>query len=609
MTGVARATGPVAARMRERRPAPRFLERAMRALACSIACFVAAFGAHADPTKILRVAVFDIDTLDPQQYSDHPSFSVIQALFEPAFEWDYLSRTPKLTPLTAAAPARIDDAGRTWTIRLKRGIRFVDDPAFLGKPRELVAEDYVYAYKRWLDPNLRRGGQPVLTDLIVGARPVVDAAKRSGRLDYDAPIEGLRALDRHTLRIRLREPNFPAVEDMLGMVGAVAREVVEAAGGDIRERPVGTGPYRLREWKRGSRLLLVANPDYREAGFPASTDPGDAALVASMRGRRVPFAGAVEVHVIDEDATRLLAFERGDLDFIELRGEIATRLLAGGDLAPAVAARGVTRQVHVEPFLFSFYFNMKDPVLGGTSREKVALRRAIAMGFDTERFTRVVMAGQAIPASQIAPPGTTGHDPAFASASMHDPAAANALLDRFGYGTRDPDGYRRGPDGRPLTITLSLRTGGISRDLQTLWRSNLHALGLRAAFETAPFQEIIRNVELGRFQMYHGGYGGSPSGYNEFAQLHGVEPQRVNVVGFADADYDRAAAAFLRAADETGRIEAARTMNAVARAYMPMLPAYFRLESAYVQPWLAGFRPQRFSTYWKYLDVDTAKRR
>ena len=76
----------------------------LRALFAAFACCVALAAGAADPTKVLRIAQFDIDTLDPQQYADDPSFQVVMALFEPLYEWDYLSPTPKLVPLTAAGP-------------------------------------------------------------------------------------------------------------------------------------------------------------------------------------------------------------------------------------------------------------------------------------------------------------------------------------------------------------------------------------------------------------------------------------------------------------------------------------------------------------------------
>jgi ABC-type transport system substrate-binding protein len=579
------------------------------ALLALFACGIAFAASAADPAKVLRIAQFDIDTLDPQQYSDDPSFQVIMAIFEPLYEWDYLSPTPKLTPLTAAAPPEVTDGGRVWTIRLKRGILFADDPAFKGRPRELVAEDYVYSFKRWLDPNGRRAGNPILTDLILGARPVVEAAKRTGKFDFDAPIEGLRALDRHTLQIRMREPDYPNLRDVLGFVGAASREVVEAAGPDVRTRAVGTGPFRVKEWKRGSRLTLEANPGYREAYFPESDRKEDAALVRSMKGRRIPFVGTVEINIIDEDITRLLLFEQGGLDFVLLRGEIATRLLADGKLKPEYAARGIARVVIAEPFLFSLYFNTRDPVLGGMTNERIALRRAIALGWDTDTLIRVVLAGQAIPANQMIPPGVGGHDPMLPVKSLYDSATATALLDRVGYDKRDPDGFRKAPDGSRLMLRLSLRTGGIMREVQTLWKKNMEAIGLRTEFNVAPFQEIIKDLEKGKFQMYLGGFGGSPSGYNEHAQLHGRQPQRVNTVQFANADYDRAAEAFLRSASDEEQIAAARTMSGIARTYMPLLPMYFRLESNYVQPWLEGFRPGVFSSYWKYLDVDPARRK
>ena len=581
----------------------------VRALIVILACALA-FAAHAaDPAKVLRIAQYDIDTLDPQQYSDDPSFQVIMAIFEPVYEWDYLSPTPKLSPLTAAAPAEVTDGGRVWTIRLKRGILFTDDPAFKGKPRELVAEDYVYSYKRWLDPNGRRAGNPILTDLILGARPVVEAAKRAGKFDFDAPVEGLRALDRYTLQIRMREPDYPNLRDMLSFCGAVAREVVEAAGPDLRARAVGTGAYRVKEWKRGSRLTLEANPGYREAYFPESDRKEDAELVRSMKGKRVPLAGTVEVNFIDEELTRLLLFEQGGLDFVQLRGEIATRLLADGKVKPEYAARGITRAVIAEPFLFSLYFNTRDPVVGGMTNERIALRRAIALGWDADTLIRIVLAGQAIPANQMVPPGVGGHDPELPVKSLYDPATARALLDRFGYDKRDADGFRRAPDGKRLTLTLSLRTGGIMREVQTLWKKNMEAIGLRTEFNVAPFQEIIKDLEKGKFQMYQGGFGGSPSGYNEHSQLHGRQPQRVNTVQFANAEYDRAAEGFLKSPSDEEQLAAARTMSAIARTYMPLLPVYFRLESNYVQPWLQGFRPGVFSSYWKYLDIDLARRK
>ena len=327
----------------------------------------------ADPAKILRVASADIETLDPHQYNDSPSFDVISAIFEGLYEWDYLASPAKLNPVGAVALPEVTDSGKTWTIRVRPGVLFTPDPAFAGKPREATAEDYVYSLKRWLDPNLRRWGDAIVTDLIVGARPVVDAAKQAGvAMDYDHPIAGLRALDRYTIQLKLTQPNYPTVEQVLTTC-VIAREVVAAAGRDIRTRPVGTGPYRLKEWKRGSRVVLEANPAYRAVRFPESSDPALAPMIKTMRGRALPQVGVVEINVIEEDVTRLLEFERGRLDFVDLRGEIASRMLVGGKLKPEYAARGIQRLVFPEPYLFTITLNVADPTLGGMGNDRVAL--------------------------------------------------------------------------------------------------------------------------------------------------------------------------------------------------------------------------------------------
>jgi ABC-type transport system substrate-binding protein len=563
----------------------------------------------ADPNKVLRVASPDVDTLDPQQATTIPAQRVIQAIFEGLYNWDYLNTPAGLAPVTATAPPEISDGGKTWRINLKPGIHFTDDPAFHRKARELIADDYIYAMKRRLDPNLSRGGDTVMTDLIIGARAAVDAAKRPGsKFDYDRPIEGLRALGRYALQIKLNAINYPSVQVFL-TVQAVAREVVEAAGGDIRTHPVGTGPYRLREWKRGSKIVLEANPDYRPLKFPASSNPADAEMQRSMRGRGLPQIGVIDISIIEEDTTLLLEFERGALDYVELRAEVANRLLADDKLKPEYAARGIVRHAFIEPFLFFVDFNMEDPVVGGMSNDKIALRRAIAMGLNTQNLIDVVYAGQGQPANQMIPPGVSGHDPTVSTRSLHDPAAAQALLDRFGYKNRDAGGYRKTPDGKPLTVVLSLRAAAISREMQTLWKRDMDVIGIRIDFRVAPFQDFVKDLIAGKYQMSAAGFGGIPTGDGILELLDSRQPPFANQSRFKSAEYDQWVDRFLKSPAPPEQIAAARRMNEMARAYMPLLPTIFRRENDFVQPWLLGYRPQVFSTYWQFMDIDLDRRK
>jgi ABC-type transport system substrate-binding protein len=248
-------------------------------------------------------------------------------------------------------------------------------------------------------------------------------------------------------------------------------------------------------------------------------------------------------------------------------------------------------------------------VLGGMSNERIALRRAIALALDTQTLVKIVYAGQALPANQLVPPGVGGHDSTLPVKPLYDPGSARALLDRFGYKDLDADGYRKAPGGKPLTLVLMLRSGAISREIQTLFKRSLDAVGLRTDFHVTPFQDAIKELEKGQFQMYFGGFGGSPSGYPELLQLYSKQPQRINVSQFKLPEYDRAAEEFLRSGTETEQIAAGRRMSELARTYMPELPVIFRLENDFVQPWLLGFRSPIFGTYWKYLDIDLAQRR
>ena len=167
---------------------------------------------------------------------------------------------------------------------IKPGIYFADDPAFKGKKRELVAADYVYSMKRVLDPKLRASQIAELEPHVVGAEEAVATARKAGKFDYDAPIEGMqgaRPLHLPGEAQRSRSTSSSTTFADCRIACAVAREVVEHYGEDVGAHPVGTGPYRLAFWKRSSKIVLEANPNYprgvlrRRARRRRRARPGD----------------------------------------------------------------------------------------------------------------------------------------------------------------------------------------------------------------------------------------------------------------------------------------------------------------------------------------------
>jgi len=565
----------------------------------------------ADMNKVLRIASSDITSLDPQQGTDLYSTRVASAIFEALYEFEYLSTGSKAVPNTAEAMPVVTDDGKTWTIRLKKGIRFTDDPAFKGKPRELVAADYAYSIRRSIDPNLRGGGDPSLSDLIVGARPVVDAARKAGgKFDYDAPIEGLQTPDTYTLVIRLAHPDYTLLERLAGLPAmAVAREVVDASGADIMRHPVGTGPYRLKEWRPASRVVLEANPNYRKVVFPENADAPQQELVRSMRGKALPSIGRIEISIIEESQPEILAFTQGDLDYMALGGDDTKRVMENGKLRPDLAARGVRHLRFGSPSITFTYFNLDDPTVGGYSNAQIALRRAIGMGFNVDEMIRVLFAGNALPANQLLPPGVSGYDPSLPAKSIYDPVAARALLDRFGFKDRDGDGYRETPDGKPLTVVRGTLPESWYREADTLWKKNMDAIGIRMKVEQQTFAELLNLSRAGKLPMFNLGYRSlEPSGYQILQTLWSKSPRDTNPSQFHNVEYDAAYEQFLRTPAGPARIALARKMSQVSQAYMPMILHTYGVGNVLYYPWVLGYWPSPFGFSWKYLDIDVGLR-
>jgi ABC-type transport system substrate-binding protein len=567
----------------------------------------------ADMSKTIHVAFNSAENgLDPQAVYDSYSFYVCHAIFDPLYTYDYFARPVRLVPNTAAGLPQITDGGRTFTVKVRPGIYFADDPAFKGKKRELTAEDYVFTIKRIFDPKVRSYWLYLFDHRLVGLDEALERARKTDRFDYDQKIEGLQALDRYTLRLRFKEPYY-AFQYWLSYDGlaAVAREVVEAYKDDsnrVMEHPVGTGPYRLKAWTRGQKIVLEANPGYRDETYsvPGSgSEPGDAAIAKANAGKKLPIVGRIEATIMEEALPRLLAFNSGQLDLLEVPPSIADNVLRDGKLLPEYVKRGGILHRKVDPALSFWFFNLDDPVIGGYTPEKIALRRAIALGYDRQAEIDQVRHGQGVLASQLVPPGIPGHDPSLLAKSAYDPAAARALLDKFGYKDRDGDGYRELPDGKPLTIVKASTPEAVDRTVNELWKKNMDAIGIRITFFTQKWPELNKMSEAGQLQMWGLSWIASVPDPESFATpLFSETIGTMNDARFRLPEFDRAYRAALLLPDGPQRTALYRKMSELVQNYTPWILGMNAYGNVVVQPWLKGYKQSPFQVHeWKYYDV------
>lgn len=538
------------------------------------------------PEKVLRTYITTSETgLDPAVASDIASLTLLENLFDPLLRYEYAARPVKLRGNTTTGMPVVADKGLSYTFTLKKGVYFSPDPAFKGQKREVTAADYVYTIKRLYDPGLKSPWLSLFEGKIAG-----DAALKQA-FGYDKEIDGLKALDRYTLRIRLSAPDNNFLFYLATPAsGVVAREVIEAYPGQAGNHPVGSGPFKVGEWKRSDRIVLLANRD---------------------NGQAQPLVDRIEVKVAEEFQGRVLGFLSGQYDYLEQVPEGMTDVvIQDGKLKPELTARGM--QLTRFPVLQTYYMwmNVEDPVIGGYGKDKVALRRAIALSYNNAEDIALLKKGFAIRAESPLPPNVLGYDASYRSPVSYDKALAIALLERYGYTGRDADGFRRAPDGQPLTLTMhsEATVGGRLRD--EVWRKALNAIGLRVVFKTDKKTEIIKASRNGKVQMFEANWiADFPDGDNFYQLLYGPNSGRANYARFNLPAYNQKYEQARALPDSPGRQKLYVELNQLIHAYNPWVPLTHPISADIRHSWLKNYtrHPVELTT-WRYLDIDLAER-
>ena len=597
------------------KPKLRTLMHSMLIGSVLIGSSVAAWAANpADPKKVLRTIFPVAETgFDPAFTHDSYSAKVHSVIFETLYSYDYMASPVKLIPKTAAAMPEVSADGLTYTIKLKKGIYFADDPVFGGKKRELTSYDYAYSFKRLLDPVIHSPNSWLFDGRIKGIEPLIKDAEKTRKFDYDRKFEGIQTPDRYTLVIKLNNPdqNFPMILAH-SPAAAVAREVIEKykdKAGAVMGRPIGTGPYMLSRWTPASRIILKANPNFRgEVWNYTPSTPEDQKVAAKLKGMPMPQVGVIDIQIVEEAQSRWLAFKKNETDLIEVEAENALQALENGKLKPEFANKGIQLSRIADPLIAYQYWNMQNPVVGGFSKEKIALRRAMAMAFNADNFISVIMKGDAARLEQLIPPGVVGYSPNYKYSIPYSVKAANMLLDRYGYKV-GKDGYRTLPNGKPLAIELISRPDTRSQQTAEFWNKTLESIKIKMDGKAMPFAEALK-LEKQCKTMFKGSawIADYPDADNFMQLFYGKNIHVTNNGCFAHPEYDRLYVKAQRMAPGPERDALYRQMSRIIEVNMAIMPIYTVYRNVLTQPKVIGFKKHPIlSSEWPFIDIDLKK--
>lgn len=581
------------------------------------------YAGQPDDGTLHVVLISEMNGFDPTKAEEEISNICVYNFFDQLYEYHNLKRPFELRPCLAAEMPRISADGKTFTIPLKRGVRFHDDPCFPGgKGREMLASDVVYCFKRLMDARVHSPGTWILEGKIVGLDEFAKASEAGfgalapGSLEHGyPPVAGLQAPDRHTFEIQLVEP-YRELTWVLAMayLSVYPPEAITHYGRAFGEHPVSTGPYLLESYERAQRMILVRNPGYREDLAPSDGSPEDEALGRLKHaGKRLPLNDRVIATVIKEDTPAWLYFMTGQLDRagipkdnFEAAIDLATEKLKG-----PLHERGV--QLDKDPRIEVIYdgFNFQDPVVGTPAGAKgLAIRRAMSLAQD-EEWARIHLYNRRV--SRVDGPVLREfpeHDPAFRNPWKRRPDEtmeqardrARALLAEAGY-----------PGGAGIpTITVDVQDTSTAEQFFVAFQSDMRTIGLRVEAFRAAWPEMMRRQRLSQFQLTGLSWGADYPEAQNFLQLF-WGPNKApgpNAANYENPAYDAlyVQASKLEPGPERTRIY--REMQRIVTDDAVWIFRFRREQWTVRQPWLSGYRYNDISAKsYKYSHVDSAKRR
>jgi len=584
-----------------------------------------------------------VKSIDPATCGDTTSASVQGNFYESLYAYHYLKRPIEVVLQLAAGMPEVSPDGLSYTIRLKKGVKYSRNPCFgvdrngTPKTRTLRAEDFVLAFKRIGDFHLTTTlSLAFIHDRIVGLKEYRQKTRSYNKGDFSRydkeQIKGIRAIDEHTLQIRVDRP-FPQLLYVLAMhvYAPIPREVIDyhlatrpdGAGGrepiPLNERSpeiydpqavVGTGAYVLSEWVRGGRIVMERNGEFREEYYPSEGAPGDkAAGLLDDAGKKVPFVDVRNLTFVQEDNPAWMMFITKQRDTAGIPRDVYSTVISPSkDLIDLWHKRGIRLIKETYPAIYWFAFNTEDRVLGSSK----SLRQALCLAFDVDRYVEVIHNGRGRRAVNTIPSTFKGHAEAGPSpyarfdldAARQKLAQAKAELIAAGV-------IKPGEEIPPLILDMPGRDEHYRR-MGEFAQGEFQRIGLNVRIELNDWPTLQKKVHNKQCQMYAMGWHADYHDAENFLQLY-YSPnikRGTNNTNYKNPQFDRL---FERAAttmNEKDRIPLYAKMVKILNEDCPVLLLSEPISFILVYEWVHNVKPHPIGYgFGKYTRIDADLRR
>lgn len=554
-----------------------------------------------------------VQSLDPANIGDTVSHGVASEIFECLYDYHYLKRPHQRIAQLAAEMPRASEDRLTYTIKIKKGIHFADDPCFRGengKGRELKAGDFIFAWKRIANVKERSKNWWIFDNKIVGLdefREYTKGCKSREDVDYSRDVEGLTASDDYTLVIKLKKP-WPQIVHLLAHLptAPIAKEAVDFHGKDIINHPVGTGPFKLKVWHRGSYIEMVRNPNYRTVLYPSEGEVGDMENgLLRDAGKAMPFVDRIIWRIVVEDQPRWLMFQQGDIDITSIpKDNFGQAIAMGRDLTADMKEKKIRLAAFREPDTFYIGFNMEDAIL---SKNK-PLRLAISCAFDREKWIELFYNGRGDVAHGFIPPSMPGYDPNIKEISKteYNPEKGRKLLEQA-----------RQLNGGPLPkFKLTMQgTDTTYRQMGQFLQRGFEEIGLEIEVEYLDWPTYLEKLRTKDLQIYQSGWIADYPDVENFLQIfYSRNSPWPNSSNYSNPEFDKIYEQAAVMPDSPERTQLYRKAERIVVEDAPCAFMFHRIFYVMYHDWIENFKPNAYKPdsfgygLSKYYRVDTAKR-